>query len=105
MSRDCPDGELKTCFKCGGKGHIAMDCPSPANTTTEARGKKVGKGSGDTDGVGSYFIKTVLTNFYRHLAMWTQRTSELLECGLSKLNIFFDTKFAWWELDSSILDF
>ena len=54
MSRDCPDGELKTCFKCGGKGHIAMDCPSPANTTTEARGKKIGKGSGDTDGVGNY---------------------------------------------------
>ena len=104
MSRDCPDGELKTCFKCGGKGHIAMDCPSPANTNTETRGKKV-KGSGDTDGVGNYLIKTVLTNFYRHLEMWTQRTSELLESGLSKLNIFFDTKFAWWELDSSILDF
>ena len=54
MSRDCPDGELKTCFKCGGKGHIAMDCPSPANTTTETRGKKVAKGSDDTDGVGNY---------------------------------------------------
>ena len=54
MSRDCPDGELKTCFKCGGKGHIAMDCPSPANTTTEARGKKVEKGSGATDGVSNY---------------------------------------------------
>ena len=40
MSRDCPDGDLKTCFKCGGKGHIALDCPSPANS------KKGEKGSG-----------------------------------------------------------
>ena len=40
MSRDCPDGDLKTCFKCGGKGHIALDCPSPANSKKGEKGSR-----------------------------------------------------------------
>jgi len=46
MSRDCPDGELKTCFKCGGKGHIALDCPSPQQSANSKKGEK---GSADDE--------------------------------------------------------
>ena len=28
LAKECPDGDQKTCYKCGGKGHIALSCPS-----------------------------------------------------------------------------
>ena len=49
ISRDCPDSGMKTCFKCGGKGHIALECPSPKGATTDTRSKKEEKKNKEDD--------------------------------------------------------